>query len=99
MKQPVVSIRTYTLTWLALLALALATTLIGFLDLGPFSMGIAILIATAKAALVVAVFMHGRYESKLVRVIIAAGVIWFLIMISNTLGDYISRGWLGVGSK
>ena len=83
MKQPVVLIRTYTLTWLALLALALATTLIGFLDLGPFSMGIAILIATAKAALVVAFFMHGRYESKLVRVIIAAGVIWFLIMISS----------------
>jgi cytochrome c oxidase subunit IV len=99
MKQPVVSIRTYTLTWLALLALALATTLIGFLDLGPFSMGIAILIATAKAALVVAFFMHGRYESKLVRVIIAAGVIWFVIMISNTLGDYITRGWLPVPGK
>jgi cytochrome c oxidase subunit 4 len=99
MKQPVVSIRTYTLTWLALLALALATTLIGFLDLGPFSMGIAILIATAKAALVVAFFMHGRYESKLVRVIIAAGVFWFVIMISNTLGDYITRGWLPVPGK
>jgi|tagenome__1003787_1003787.scaffolds.fasta_scaffold20989530_4 cytochrome c oxidase subunit 4 len=99
MKEPVVSIRTYTLTWLALLALALATTLIGLLDLGPFSMGIAILIATAKAALVVAFFMHGRYESKLVRVIIAAGVIWFLIMISNTLGDYITRGWLPFPGK
>lgn len=92
MKQPVASIRTYTLTWLALLALALATTLIGFLNLGPFSMGIAILIATAKAALVVAFFMHGRYESKLIHVIIAAGVIWFMIMVSSTLGDYITRG-------
>ena len=99
MKEPVVSIRTYTLTWLALLALALATTLVGFLDLGPFSMGIAILIATAKAALVVAFFMHGRYESKLIHVIIAAGVIWFLIMISNTLGDYITRGWVPFPGK
>jgi cytochrome c oxidase subunit IV len=99
MKEPVVSIRTYTLTWLALLALALATTLIGFLNLGPFSMGIAILIATIKAALVVAFFMHGRYESKLVRIIIAAGVVWFLIMVSNTIGDYITRGWLPVPGK
>ncbi len=99
MKEPVVSIKTYTLTWLALLALALATTLVGFLNLGPFSMGIAILIATAKAALVVAFFMHGRYESKLVRVIIAAGVVWFLIMVSNTAGDYITRGWLPVPGK
>jgi cytochrome c oxidase subunit 4 len=68
-------------------------------DLGPFSMGIAILIATAKAALVVAFFMHGRYESRLIHVIIAAGVVWFLIMISNTLGDYITRGWLPVPGK
>jgi cytochrome c oxidase subunit IV len=99
MKAPVVSIRTYTLTWLALLALALATTLIGFLDLGPFSMGVAILIATAKAALVVAFFMHGKYESKVVRIIIAAGVVWFLILVSNTVGDYITRGWLPVPGK
>ena len=99
MKQPVVSIRTYTLTWLALLALVLITTLIGFLNLGPLTMGIAILIATTKAALVVAFFMHGKYESKLVRIIIAAGVVWFLIMVSNTVGDYITRGWLPVPGK
>jgi cytochrome c oxidase subunit 4 len=99
MKEPVVSIRTYTFTFLALLALVLMTTLIGFLNLGPFTMGIAILIATCKAALVVAFFMHGKYESKTVHVIIAAGVVWFLIMVSNTLGDYITRGWLPVPGK
>jgi len=99
MREPVVSLRTYTLTWLALLGLALATTLIGLLNLGPFSMAVAILIATAKAALVVAFFMHGKYESKLVRVIIAAGVVWVLILVSNTLGDYITRGWLPVPGK
>jgi cytochrome c oxidase subunit IV len=99
MKEPVASIRTYTLTWLALLALALLTTLIGFLNLGPFSMGLAILIATAKAALVVLFFMHGKYSPKLVHIIIAAGVVWFLIMVSNTLGDYITRGWLPVPGK
>jgi cytochrome c oxidase subunit IV len=99
MSKPVVSIRTYTLTWLALLALVLATTLIGFLDLGPFSMGIAILIATAKAALIVAFFMQARYEAKIIRVIIAAGVVWFLIMVSNTIGDYVSRGWLPFPGK
>jgi cytochrome c oxidase subunit IV len=48
---------------------------------------------------VVAFFLHGRYESKLIHVIIAAGVVWFLIMISNTLGDYITRGWLPVPGK
>ena len=63
------------------------TTLIGFLDLGPFRMGIAIVIATAKACLIVAFFMHARYESKLIRVIIAARIVWFLIMVSLTANE------------
>lgn len=99
MSKPVVSFRAYTLTWLALLTLALATTLIGMLDLGAFSMPIAILIATAKASLVVAIFMHGRYESKLVKVIMAAGIVWCIIMFTNTLSDYMTRGWLPVPGK
>ncbi len=99
MKPPVVSLRTYTFTWLGLLALALTTTLIGFVDLGPFSMGIAILIATTKACLIVAFFMHGLYESKLIRVIIGAGVIWFLIMVTLTINDYVTRGWLPFPGK
>ena len=99
MKPPVVSIKTYTLIWLTLLALALGTTLIGFVDLGPFSMGIAILIATAKASLIIGFFMHGLYESKVVRIIIAAGVVWFLIMVTLTLNDYVTRGWLPFPGK
>ncbi len=100
MKQPVVSIRTYTWTFLALLTLALATTLIGFLNLGPFSMVIAVAIATAKAILIAFFFMHAFYESKVIRVILAGGVIWFLIMVSLTLGDYLTRGWvLKLGGK
>jgi cytochrome c oxidase subunit 4 len=99
MKSPVVSIKTYTFTWLALLVLALVTTLIGFLNLGPFSMGIAILIATVKACLIVAFFMHGLYEARLIQIMIAAGVIWFLIMVSLTIGDYATRGWFPFAGK
>lgn len=100
MKGPVVSIKTYTWTFLALLALALLTTLIGFLDLGPFSMVIAVTIATAKAVLIASFFMHALYKSKVIRVILAGGVIWFLIMVSLTLGDYMTRGWvLNLGGK
>ena len=99
MKPPAVSRRTYALTWSALLALALATTLIGFLDLGPFNMIIAVSIATIKASLIAAFFMQALYEGKIVRIILAGGVIWFLILITLTLGDYISRGWLPFPGK
>jgi cytochrome c oxidase subunit 4 len=99
MKPPVVSRKTYALTWLALLALALVTTLIGMLDLGPFNMIIAITIALIKASLIAAFFMHALYESKLIRVIVAGGVVWFLIMLTLTMSDYASRGWLPFPGK
>ena len=99
MKQPVVTRKTYALVWLSLLALALLTTLIGFLDLGPFNMIIAITIATAKACLIAAFFMHALYEGKVIRIIVAGGVVWFLIMITLTLGDYMTRGWLPFPGK
>ena|SRR5579875_2976669 len=99
MKEPIVSRKKYALTWITLLILALTTTLIGFLDLGPFNMIIAITIATTKAALIAAIFMHALYEGKLVRIILSGGVLWILILITMTLSDYVSRGWLPFPGK
>jgi cytochrome c oxidase subunit 4 len=99
MTGPKVSVRKNALVFGALLVLALSTTLIGMLDLGPFNMVIAITIAATKAALIAAFFMQALYESKIVRIIITGGVVWFLIMITLTLGDYVSRGWLPFPGK
>ena len=99
MAQPVVSARTYVLTYLALLLLTLATTLVAFLDLKWGTMALAVLFALAKATLIASVFMHALYEGKLVRVAIGGAIIWFLILVSLTMGDYITRGWLGFGGK
>ncbi len=94
MSAPAVSRKTYMFTWLGLLGLTLLTTLVGFMNMGPFSMVIAVAIATMKAALIAGFFMHALYEKNLVRVILAGGVIWFLILVSMTMTDYITRGWL-----
>jgi len=96
---PAVSRRTYLFTWLTLLGLTLLTTLLGFINMGPFSIVIAVALAAIKAALIAGFFMHALFEGKLVRVAIAAGVIWFLIFVSLTLGDYITRGWLPFPGK
>jgi len=93
MTEPVVSLKTYTGIFLSLLCLTLATTLLAYLDLGVFNMVIAITIAVIKATLIVAFFMHAMYEFKLVHVILAGGVLWFLILVFLTLGDYLTRGW------
>ena len=99
MAEPVVPSRVYSLAYVVLLALTLITTLLAFLDLGPFSMVIAIAIAAAQASVIAAVFMHALYESTLVRVVAAGGILWFLIMATLTLTDYISRGWLPFPGK
>ena len=94
-----VSARKYVFTYLGLLGLTLATTLVAYVDSGWTAMLVAILFALAKATLIASVFMHVLYEGKLVRLAIAGAAVWFLIMVTLTINDYITRGWLGFGGK
>ncbi len=64
-----------------------------FLELGPWNPIIALAIATAKAMLVVLFFMHVKYSTKLTKLTVFAGIFMFLVLISMTLADYISRAW------
>ena len=61
-----------------------------YVDLGVWNPVIALAIATTKAVLVVLFFMHVKYSTKLT---IVAGIFMFLVLISMTLTDYISRAW------
>ena len=99
MAEPVVRRKTYIGAWLGLLALTLVTVLLGYLHMGPFNMIIGIAIATVQACIIAGVFMHALYETPLVRVMTAGGVVWFLIMITLMLTDYITRGWLPFPGK
>ena len=81
----------YLRVWVALLALLLLTWGLAEVDLGPFNNVVALSIAICKMFLVVLFFMHARHEKPLVWLFIAAGVIWFLIMVDLTLSDYLTR--------
>jgi cytochrome c oxidase subunit 4 len=79
-----------------LFALLLGTGLTvwaSFLELGPWNPIIALAIATTKALLVVLFFMHVKYSTKLTKLTVFAGVFMFLVLISMTLADYMSRAW------
>ena len=99
MPHHIVARKTHLFSYLVLLALTLGTVLIAYLDLGPFSMVIAIAIATIQASLIAGFFMHALYESALVRVVAAGGVVWFLIMMTLVINDFITRGWLPFPGK
>ena len=44
--------------------------------------------------LVALFFMHIKGNSRLLRLAATVGVIWLLIMLSLTLSDYFTRGWV-----
>lgn len=77
----IVSYRKLTGIWLALLALTALTVLITRIDLGGYKVLGALAIACLKSGLVIAFFMHMKYEGRLLR--------WFLFLALLTLAIFI----------
>jgi cytochrome c oxidase subunit 4 len=94
MAEHVVSTKTYFGIFAALIALALLTTGLAFLDLGRFNTVVAMLIAAVKAVLVILFFMHVRYENRLTLVFAIAGFVWLAILMILASTDYLTRAWL-----
>jgi cytochrome c oxidase subunit 4 len=83
----------YIAIFLALLVLTALTTGISFIDLGVFNAVIALAIACLKASLVVLFFMHIHYSSRLLKMTVGAGLFTFMLLLTLTMSDYISRAW------
>jgi cytochrome c oxidase subunit 4 len=95
----ITSTRTYLLVFLALLVGTGLTYVAAINDFGALNTPIALGIAVAKASLVVIYFMGVRYNTPLTKVTVFSGLVWLLIMFGLTMGDYVSRGWLGVPGR
>lgn len=99
MNQHITSIRTYVSVFVALLVLLFATVGAAYLPLGPLNFPVAMVIATAKALLIVLVFMHALHSNRFTFVVCAAALLWLAIMVALILTDYQSRGWLDIPGK
>ena len=81
----------------ALMALLALTTAVAFVDVDHYlggrfwSIGLALLIAFVKGALVIAYFMHVRFGSKTSGIFAIAGFVWLTIMIVLVSADYFFR--------
>ena len=93
------SVKTYALVFLALIAATVLTTAVAFVDLGPFSVVVALAIAVCKMLLVALFFMHIRHSTKLTRLVVLGGALWLFILIAMTYTDFGSRGWMGVPGR
>ena len=99
MSEHIVSVRVYITIFLVLLVGTAVTVAAAFVDFKIPGMNtiVALTIATVKATFVVLYFMHVRYSSRLIWVIVAAALFWMGIMFALTFSDYWSRDWLLTG--
>jgi cytochrome c oxidase subunit IV len=84
---------TYAIVFVTLLIGTAITVAAAYKDLGIFNPVVALAIACTKAVIVILFFMHVKYQSKLVKLTVASGFFTFLVLITMTLSDYISRAW------
>ena len=92
MSEQIISSKVYVGIWVTLMCLTVLTATIAFVDLGPFNTVVALVIATFKALLVVLFFMHVKYTHETqVKMVVVAAVFWFLILVTLSLADYLTR--------
>jgi cytochrome c oxidase subunit 4 len=95
MSHPVISTKFYTGIWAGLICLTVLTAAVSYLELGPFNIVLALVIATCKMLLVALFFMGVKYISeKMTVVVIVAGLFWLFILLALSMTDYISRPWV-----
>jgi cytochrome c oxidase subunit IV len=97
--EQLVSPKTYLLVFGALLGFLLITVAVAFINLGLLNIVVALAIATAKALLIALYFMHLRYSDRLMWVVAAGGAFWLGILLTLTMSDYLTRGWIPITGK
>jgi cytochrome c oxidase subunit 4 len=93
------SVGIYVKILLALLVATAVTTAVARVDLGGFSVVVALGIASVKMVLVALFFMHIRHSTKLTRLVVLGGLLWLGILLLLTMTDFATRGILGVPGK
>jgi cytochrome c oxidase subunit 4 len=83
----------YLFVYIALIIGTILTVVAADIDMGVFNPIIALGIACTKACVVILFFMHVKYQSRLVKLTVSAGFFTFLVLITMTLTDYMSRAW------
>ncbi len=62
---------TYVLVWLTLLALTILTVAVAGIDIGEYTLFVAMLIASIKSSLVINIFMHIKFDEPIFKVFLA----------------------------
>ena len=75
-----IPLKTYLQVFAALIGMTLVTVAVSRVDFGAWNTIIAFAIATAKAGLVLAYFMHLKYDNMMNRVIIGCAAFFLIVL-------------------
>jgi cytochrome c oxidase subunit IV len=87
----VVPFKTYFNVFATLLVMTVVTVVVAQFNFGAMNTVIAMAIATFKATLVLAFFMHLKYDNLLNRAIFGTGVFFLLVLFAFCLTDIFTR--------
>lgn len=87
----IVNYGTFIGVWVALIALTVVTVAVSRVDLGPWNIWAALGIASLKSGLVIAFFMHLKYENLLLKLFFFGAILTLAIFISLTFFDTLYR--------
>lgn len=90
-KPHIVSYKTYGLVLLALIVLTVISVAITQIDLGPLTVTGALLLASIKTFLVLMIFMHLKFDSKILTIMFLFILFSLVSIIIITFLDYLYR--------
>jgi cytochrome c oxidase subunit 4 len=90
----VASVKFYVGILAILVAFTLLTVGVASVHLGPLNLAVAIIIASAKATLVVMFFMHLKYDNKFNATIVICSLMFIGVFFAYTMNDTDTRGEL-----
>jgi cytochrome c oxidase subunit 4 len=85
------ALRPHLVPFIALLVLLVLTATCAFLPLRGYNLAVALVIAAAKAGVVIYLFMELRKENATIRIVAGVGLVWLAIMLMLALADFLSR--------
>lgn len=87
----IISVKTYSLIFATLIFFTFVTVWVAGIDFGAMNVIIAMAVATAKASLVLAYFMHLKYDTVMNRVIFGSGFFFLLLLFGFSAADIFTR--------
>jgi len=87
----IVKYKTYVYVLIALLLMTFVSVAVTEIDLGPYTVTTALLLASIKSVLVLLIFMHLKFDKKFYGIMVASVFLLLACVIVITFMDYLYR--------